>query len=262
MNRKRLLDLLIISIWSFSTVATGFLLPIDNFFSKAFVLGFISTIPPVIYMSSRKKKNWKRIALGTLVFGLLLGHLLEFVAHKSFIWQCKSLVFNSLIFGTSTYDCTLGHGLMVIFMLTFYEHFLNKDVQHYIPKKVLIVLIPSLLIGMLLYFVPEYGVEIPVTSYPYFYIGILAIIPLIFLSLKNHKIITKLLFMGVFFFAYYFFFELLAVYKSYWIYPGNNYIGWVEILNLKFPFEELFFWMMLYAATIVSYYEIFIDDEK
>jgi hypothetical protein len=86
-------------------------------------------------MFYRKKKNWKKIFLGAFVFGILLGHLLEFIAHKSLMWQCKSLVFNDLILGTSTYDCTLGHGLMVLYMLTFYEHFLDRDIKHFISKK-------------------------------------------------------------------------------------------------------------------------------
>lgn len=45
-----------------------------------------------------------------------------------------------------------------------------------------------------------------------------------------------------------------------WVYEGNNYIGWISLFNTSFPFEELFFWMMFYAASIVSYYELFIDD--
>lgn len=262
MNQARIIDLLVISFWAFLIILLGFIFDSNTLFTKAFSIGAISSIPPIIYMFLRKKKNWKKILLGTLVFGVLLGHLLEFTANRSLLWECKSLIFNSLIFGTSTYDCTAGYGLMVIFMLTFYEHFLDRDLNHCISKKVLYILIPGLLFIPISYLIYKLDIGIPLTSLPYTLIGTVAIIPLIFLSLRNHQIITKFLFLGIYFFIYYFFFELLAVYKGYWIYEGNNYIGWVEILDLRFPFEEMFFWMMLFAATIASYYELFIDDEK
>jgi hypothetical protein len=126
----------------------------------------------------------------------------------------------------------------------------------------LLVIIPALVLAISFYFIAVLNIKIPFTSYPYLVIGVIAIIPLLYLSIKNPKIMSKFLFIGTYFFIYYFVFEMLAVYKSYWIYPGNNYIGWIQILNLRFPFEEMFFWMMLYASTIVSYYELFIDDER
>jgi len=42
-------------------------------------------------------------------------------------------------------------------------------------------------------------------------------------------------------------------------YPGNNYVGWVNLFGITFPIEELLFWMLFYAASLVSYYELAVD---
>lgn len=92
--------------------------------------------------------------------------------------------------------------------------------------------------------------------------GIGAIVPPIFLGFKRPKLIRKMAETAIYFFFLYFIFEIVAVQLKWWIYPGNNYVGWVTIFNTTFPFEELFFWMMFYAASLVSYYEIFVNDES
>ena len=66
---------------------------------------------------------------------------------------------------------------------------------------------------------------------------------------------------SIYFFSLYFFAELTAVNLNWWIYPGNNYIGWVTVFNTTFPFEEFFFWMMFYAATLISYYEVWVNND-
>ena len=56
-------------------------------------------------------------------------------------------------------------------------------------------------------------------------------------------------------------YELTALKLGQWVFLGE-YIGGVEIFNSQFPFEEFFFWIMISSATCLSYYEIFVDDEK
>lgn len=47
-----------------------------------------------------------------------------------------------------------------------------------------------------------------------------------------------------------------------WTFPGDQFIGWVNMLGVRFPFEELLFWFMLAAIGILSYYEFFDDNRK
>jgi hypothetical protein len=57
-------------------------------------------------------------------------------------------------------------------------------------------------------------------------------------------------------------FELTGLELQLWTFPGTHFIGWVDLLGYKFPFEEFFFWFVLSAITILSYYEFFDDNRK
>jgi len=56
-------------------------------------------------------------------------------------------------------------------------------------------------------------------------------------------------------------YELTAVKLEQWHFPGQ-YIGWIDLFGLKFPFEELLFWMGLSSFVVLSIYEGFIDNDK
>jgi len=67
--------------------------------------------------------------------------------------------------------------------------------------------------------------------------------------------------MMFFFFFVWFLAEIVVLKTAGWTFPGQ-YIGMVTILGVTFPLEELFFWMLWYSVTIISYYEFFLDDQK
>jgi len=56
--------------------------------------------------------------------------------------------------------------------------------------------------------------------------------------------------------------KVTALQLGWWDFPGSNFIGWVSIFNIRFPLEELIFWLFLFAMAILTYYEFFDDDEK
>ena len=56
-------------------------------------------------------------------------------------------------------------------------------------------------------------------------------------------------------------YEVTAFYLGQWHFPGE-YIGTVILLGASFPLEEFIIWIVLSAAVVLSYYELFIDDFK
>ena len=78
---------------------------------------------------------------------------------------------------------------------------------------------------------------------------------------KKSELLFKFLKVSAFFFFLFFAFELTALRLGQWNFPGR-YIGKVEIFNLVFPFEEFFFWILLSSTVVLSYYELYVDDEK
>lgn len=66
---------------------------------------------------------------------------------------------------------------------------------------------------------------------------------------------------GAFFFMVFLIYELTAIKLGQWHFQGQ-YIGWVELMGLRFPFEELLFWMGLSGFVVLSLYEGFVDNDK
>jgi hypothetical protein len=54
---------------------------------------------------------------------------------------------------------------------------------------------------------------------------------------------------------------LTALSLGLWYYPSNQFIGWVDVHGLRFPVEELFGWILLGVAAILSCYE-YLDDYR
>lgn len=232
----------------------------DLFIGKAIFPALLSTLVTSIYLGLRAKKPWLKIIVSSLIFGALFGFIFEFFQEFNSGYHIVSTIFPKL-FGVIPLDNLLGHTLMTFSTLVFYEHFVNKKTSHKISKKIALVLVPALLVAGLIVFAFYFKPEWLLLKYPYLTLGVAAIVPPIFLALTKRGFAKDMALMVLFFFVNYFIIEIFAVKLNWWVYPGN-YIGWITITfpGITFPLEELFFWMMFYAASLVSYYKLFIDN--
>ncbi len=221
----------------------------------AFYSGFIT-----LYLGWREPKNWRKITMAVVLFGVIFPFFLDFIAEFTLTWSTVVRVFEAKIFGVVPVDNILGYMVMTLATVVFYEHFLDDERDPRISSNLIFGVVPGLVaVGLLLviYFVCP---ELLHQRYPYLCLGLAAITPPIILAKERPKLIRKMVATAAYFFVMYFIIELFAVSYDWWIYTGDNYIGWVTIFGRTFPFEEFFFWMMFYAASTVSYYEIFVDD--
>ncbi len=100
---------------------------------------------------------------------------------------------------------------------------------------------------------------------PYFYLWfgiILLLVPVVAQFMTHSRMDMKILKTSAYFFYLTFIYEVTALQLGWWDFPGSKFIGWVTILGVKFPIEELAFWIFLFSMAIISYYEFFDDDEK
>ena len=79
---------------------------------------------------------------------------------------------------------------------------------------------------------------------------------------RSPKLFSKYAKLAVSLFFVFFVFEFVGVTFNYWIFPGHDYLGMVNVFGRTFPLEEIIFWMFFYPATIAAYYEEFVDDKK
>lgn len=230
------------------------------FIGKALFSGLIFTIVPAIYLGLRAKKYWKKIIVSTFIFGGLFGFIFEFIQELNNSYHVVSRVFPKIL-GTVPLDNVLGHMMMAFLTLVFYEHFIDRKKSPHISKNIVFALFPALLViilSLIIFFITP---NLLTVSYAYFYLGMAAILPPIVLGFEKPTFVKDMTVTAVYFFFLYFFIEIFAVKFGWWIYPGNYYIGKISVLGITYPLEELFFWMMFYAASLVSYYELFIDDK-
>lgn len=154
--------------------------------------------------------------------------------------------------------------LYVYFIVIYYEAFFDKSVQKIIyPKTRRLVLMGAAVLGFIL-FAHIFFPNLLYIEYFYLKIGIIAILfPLIGVLANSPSLYSKFFKVGTYFFFYTLLYEITALQLFQWSFPAKEqFIGHVSILGYSFPFEELFFWIMISSISILSYYEYFEDDYK
>ncbi|MCX6702943.1 MAG: hypothetical protein NTW60_03705, partial [Candidatus Wolfebacteria bacterium] len=218
-------------------------------------------LPSSLYLIVREKKNLSKVFWGVLVFGVLWGFVFDFLETFNKAWIVGRLVFSQRIFGILPVDDIIGYALMTLFVIIFYEHFLDKSKGKSLSGNLIWGILPFLLVVIcILVFFPFYP---DLFKIPFVYLlgGFIAVIPTAVMIFYKPDLLPRFFKIAAFFFLVWFTSEFIALKTGGWYFPGQ-YIGEVKIFGVAFPFEELFFWMMLYASSISAYYEFFLDDLK
>ena len=236
---------------------------IFKFEVRPFTSAVLFFVIPSAYLFFRKRKPIKRILVGSLFIGMGFGLIFDIIATANNAWNFTSsqLIFNYKIFGFLAVEEPVWFFLWVLFILVFYEHFYDKDKTDKLSKRFKYVVFPTLVVLLLIVFLAIKNKEQLLISHAYFFSAIPAFVPVIYVLAKRPNLVPKFLKTSFFFFMLYLAYELTAIKLGQWYFPGQ-YIGWVELIDIKFPLEELLFWMGLGSFTVLSLYEGFIDDDK
>jgi len=164
-------------------------------------------------------------------------------------------------FGMVSLDILIWYFLWVFLTVSFYEYFAEYDFS----KKISPHFKPALAIGLLVIPVIVGFSKIAPSAltfhFAYLVLGIATLIPFAAIVLRRPALFPKVIEIIPFFILLYLAFELTAVYTGLWGFPGH-YIGEVSVFGFTFPFEEMFFWVIISSAVTASYHEYVIDDGK
>ncbi len=251
-------DKVLIFIWPIIASIISFLVKANYFVSIILFFGL-----PSVYLSFRDKGLIKKSILFSGLFGVPFAIIINYIAILSRTWWTPT-IFPFKLFGIISIDDFLWVFLYVYFIVMYYEYFLEhkfKDKLYYPYFKYLIIGILTLfLIFSIVIFINPHLLNI---NYYYLKMGIIAMaLPIIMVLLKFPNLFTKFFKAGAYFFYLSFIYEVTALRLKLWDFPANSFIGFVNIFGVQFPFEEFFFWIMLGAIAILSYYEFFDDDKK
>lgn len=231
---------------------------------------FVSTILflaiPSVYLSFQKRDKIKKLLLFAVLFGIPISVVLDYIMETTLGWYVPHSIFGDYrLFDLITVDLVLWGIFEAYLILIFYEVFLEKGCKTklYYPRfKYLLFFLYLGFTIFILFFL--FNPDILIIDHFYFKMGIvLAVLPPILLLFKFPRFWNKLLNIGVYFLFFNFIYEFTAVRLGQWSFPAEHQlVGIVDFAGARFAFEELLFWMMFTAASVVSFYEFFDDDEK
>ncbi len=259
-NEKTLKKIDIILLIIFPIIATVISLLIKANFLVSTLLFFGL---PASWLSYRTPHKSLKTLIFSAIFALPFGIIIDYITAQDGSWYVPTTIFPFRLLGVIPIEDLIWGFLLVYTVVIFYEHFLDKGKHELIDKKMKYFILPAIILFILFLLIYSLNPDFLRIKYAYLLIGIVLILlpSITFLSFFP-KLISKYVKTACYFFILSFMFEMTGLQLNQWTFPGQNFIGWIEILGHKFPFEEFFFWFIMVSIGILSYYEFFDDDEK
>ncbi len=260
MSEKLLRKLDIVALLSFPIIAVYFSLLLKANLVTSILLFFGL---PSVYFSYRTPRMVLKTIIFALVLTVFIGPWADYIATVSGAWYVPNSAFPVRLFGVVTFDNLLWLFFFVYSVLIFYEHFCDKGKKELIDKRMKYLIWP--LFAVLFVFVLFLKQSPALLNIPYAYVwlGLVTVLLPASLFLRVFpNFLARYVKVSAYFFILSILFELTALELGQWSFPGTTFIGWVEIMGYRFPFEEFFFWCLLAVTAILSIYEFFDDDRK
>jgi len=260
LNKKSLnFDLFLIFLWPIIIGLISFWMKPNALYSIILFL-----LIPAIYLSFKGTEFVKKSLLFSVIIAIPTMIVIDYIAQMNQTWlMYSSSILPFKFFGIVTFEVVLWAVALIYLIVMFYEYFLDRHFTKKLYTEKLKYLLIILLVFFSLFVFRFY--EGSIFRIPYFYLfwGILLLfIPVVLQSIKHFQTTAKFFLALAYFFYLDFIYEITAIKLGWWSFPGREFIGWVTIMNIRFPIEELFFWMILFTLGVLTYFEYFDDDEK
>lgn len=248
-------------LWPIVASVISILMNANFFVSTVIFLGI-----PSVYLSFLNKEHIKKLGIFSILFAIPICLVVDYIMEATGGWYVPQSLFGSFrLFDFVTADLVLWGFLEAYFILMFYETYLDKKFKpklyHPNLKYLFILFYLSLSVFVLFYI---FNPSILQINYFYLKMGIvMAVFPVLGMLLKFPRFLNRYLNIAAYFFIFNIVYEITAVKLHQWSFPvENQLIGIVDFMGVRFAFEELIFWMILTAMSVVSFYEVFDDDLK
>ncbi len=243
---------------------------IGSILSYAFNAGYILSLfffylIPSVYLSYYNRKLIKKTLIFSIVMSVGLSFLVEYIMEFTKSWQLGHLEFPQIwiLNYISAYQILWAICFFYLIIM-YYEVFFDRSSTKvvYPRTKWLFMLMSAFVVFIIL---GHYFFQ-PLLYINYFYLKIgvvLILLPIIAFLFKFPQLMQKFIKVTIFFAYYNLIYEITALDLGHWWFPvTGSFVGHVTVFNHTFPFEELFFWVVLGGCACLVYYEFFDDDEK
>ncbi len=253
-----LLTLLLVTLFS---AIVSLYLQINFLSSTILIFGL-----PSLYLAFKLKNQIKKVAIFSLIFSIPFTFIFDYLIVKDHGWYIVQTIFPFRLFDVVVLEQFVWGFIFVFYTIIFYEYFLDKKSRKKDPiiargmkwLSLGLLLSLSLFIYLVIYFS-----EVVRLNYAYAVLGILfGALPLTFFLVSMPKFTRRFLKGFSYFSVVALINEYVSLYLHHWIFPGNNFIGTTNFFGFKIPYEEIFFYFIIAAPIIFTYYEFFDDDRK
>lgn len=237
--------------------------------SLQFHLSFLSVIllffgVPAVYLSIRSPGHIQKSFLFALIPWFSLTFVFEYLAYTDNAWYVTNSSWRFLGGSIPIEDILWGFFwsyLPIIFWKSFLDGKSVYDTRF--PNRIWWILLPLVIMNAL--FFSLYFIARDLLYIPYFYLimGIIfCIIPPILFLMKYPKFLSRLLILGSYFSYLAGMKEITALSLGQWYFPGTHFVYLINFQKFRLPLEEIVFFIVLSAPSMVCFYEFFADDRK
>ena len=219
---------------------------------------------PSLWLSFRTQTKIKKTFLFSLILSLPLGIFIDYIATINNSWFVPITVFSFRLFGVVPIEDLIWGFFFIYSIVIFYEHFLDKGKHELVDRRMKYLVWPLIIFALIFIVILFARPEFLQIRYAYFYLDLIFIfLPAVTFLSFFPRLLSKYVKTASYFFVLAILFELTGLHLNNWVFSDNGYfIGWVELFGYRFPFEEFFFWFVMGAISVLSYYEFFDDDRK
>jgi hypothetical protein len=258
MSKKIDIAILILLTFAVSAISLFFKL---NFINSTLLMFGV----PAVYLSFRNQRSIKKVSIFSFLISIPFTFVVDYMITKDNGWHIVSSLFSYRIFSIIALEQFVWGFAFTFYAISFYEYFLDKKVKKdplITHKMRLFSLALFTLLGIFIYLAANYA-EFILLPYAYTIMAtMLGIIPLVSFLLHHPKLTKRFLKATLYFTLVTTINEFIGLSLNHWIFPGNNFIGKINLFNFVIPYEEIIFYMILLTPMLFTYYEFLDDDSK
>jgi len=213
-------------------------------------------VPPAITNFIWLRKSKTKIFIFAFATAFIIAPAIELTARLANVWDVQSIIARP--FGLIPIENMIFAFLNFLWVLSFYEYFVDKDSSKKISPKFKILLAIYIFCTAVIYTI--FFINKDLVTLNYFAISIpLLIIPAILIFGKNPKLIKKVVKPTIFFAFVFFYYEIISLIIGSWWWPGE-YIFTTSFFGKIFPLDDIIIWYFLSTPVLIGGYEFFTDN--
>ncbi|MBU0551225.1 hypothetical protein KKB55_08565 [Myxococcota bacterium] len=256
-ERVGLLDQLFLLAWPIIATLITYYFDIDFFPAMNIFL-----LTPNIYLAWRLNWKIKRSVNFSLVMGVPLAILIDYVMQASNAWALGESIFGDVrLFGLGYIEQVPWLALFALFVVLTYRLLIGEaprdDIKGKMPFHWLTIWHIFLFSGFVALWL--YDRSLLVWDYTYLKVGlVIGVLPSAYAIGRNHYLSKRFLLPAAYFVYFSLIYEWISLHMGHWSFPNEDqFIGYVTFFGHAFPYEELIFWIILGPLFCLSYFEVF-----